>query len=162
MERLWAPWRMSYIKSKKSKGCVFCAKNRERRDETNFVLRRGKTGYVLMNIFPYNNGHLMIAPYRHVRDFSGLKREEGVEMIDLLTLALKVLKDSLSPEGFNIGANLGKVAGAGIEDHLHLHVVPRWLGDTNYMPVVSSTKIMPELLGRTYLRLKKGFGKYSR
>lgn len=153
---------MSYIKSKKSKRCIFCTKYRERRDERNYVLFRGKTGYVLMNIFPYNNGHLMIAPYRHVRDFSELKKQEGSEMIDLLTLSLKVLKNSLSPEGFNIGVNLGKVAGAGIEDHLHLHVVPRWLGDTNYMPVAASTKIMPELLGKTYHRLKTGFEKYSK
>lgn len=154
-DRLWAPWRMSYIKSSKEKkeDCIFCTKPRENRDEENLILKRGKHAFIVMNKYPYNNGHVMVAPYRHVPSFIDLTDEESLEIMKLISLSLRVIKDAMNPDGFNVGANLGKVAGAGIEDHVHIHIVPRWLGDTNFMPVISNTKVMPELIEETYRKL---------
>lgn len=157
MEILWAPWRMQYILSGGNKDCVFCRCSNTSDNKADLVLYRSKYCFVVMNRFPYNNGHLMVVPYRHVGEFEELTEEELSDIAITIKKSLSVLKKALSPHGFNIGANLGKVAGAGITDHLHFHIVPRWDGDTNYMAVISSTKIMPEMLESTYGKLEPFF-----
>ena len=150
MKQLWAPWRIEYIKLEKPEECIFCKAVKENRDEENLVLWRGKVAFVIMNKFPYNNGHLMIAPYRHVGHFEELTKEELTEMGIILQKCVKVLKKAMSPDGFNVGINIGKIAGAGVEDHIHIHIVPRWSGDTNFMPVISDTRVIPQALHDTY------------
>jgi len=129
----------------------------EDRDEENLILFRGERSFIIMNRYPYNNGHLMIAPNRHVGDLLQLSDDELIELIKTVKLAVKALKSEYNPDGFNIGLNLGRAAGAGLEDHLHIHVIPRWVGDTNFMPIISETKTIPELLTESYSRLKKYF-----
>ncbi len=153
MERLWAPWRMAYIEVKKPTGCIFCTKPESGNDREELILYRGEHCFVIMNLFPYNNGHLMVAPYRHTADVVGLTDEEQAEMMRLTRFCVRVLTEAFQPDGFNLGMNLGKVAGAGIADHLHMHIVPRWNGDSNFMPVVGETKVLPEMLGVTYDKL---------
>jgi len=155
MKRLWAPWRAKYILNKKGKECIFCQKSKEAKDEENYILLRGKKCLVVLNIFPYNNGHLMIAPYRHISSIEELGKEEAAEMMEVLSRMIVLLKEVLHPEGFNVGINLGDVAGAGIVDHLHLHIVPRWKGDCTFMPVLSETKVISEALKKTYEKLKE-------
>ncbi len=157
MKHIWAPWRMEYILMKKPKGCIFCEKPGQDNDAVNHVLYRGDKNCVLMNIYPYNPGHLMIAPYRHVASLEELTAEELHEHIDIVGRSIKVLRQAFSPGGFNLGMNIGKVAGAGIEDHIHTHVVPRWQGDTNCMPVISDVRVLPEALDETYQKLKGKF-----
>jgi ATP adenylyltransferase len=156
MKFLWAPWRMDYILEKKEEDCLFCRKRIENRDRENLILHRGKYGFVMMNKFPYNNGHLMVVPNRHCPDFEALQDDEIEELFHLLKAATGVLKNTLCPQGFNIGVNIGKAGGAG-EDHLHVHVVPRWAGDTNFMPVFGETKIIPQYLKKTYQTLRLEF-----
>jgi ATP adenylyltransferase len=156
MKYLWAPWRIQYIKSEKPEGCILCAKPEENKDRENFILFRGKKNYVMLNAFPYNPGHLMIAPYRHVGELEELTDRERNEHYELVCRCLRVLKKELQPDGFNMGANLGKVAGAGVEGHFHSHVVPRWNGDTNYVPVLGDVRVVPQALADTYRAL---FGK---
>lgn len=146
MEAIYAPWRSEYIRGKKPGGCVFC-KSSLRSDE--FVLFEGKTCFVMMNRYPYSCGHLMIIPYRHLSHFHDLIPDEKLEMFNLLDLAVRVLEKTMKPDGFNIGINLGKVAGAGVDDHLHAHVVPRWTGDTNFMTVVGESRVISEDLTKT-------------
>jgi len=129
----------------------------EDRDEENLILFRGERSFIIMNRYPYNNGHLMIAPNRHVGDLLQLSDDELIELVKMVKLAVKALKSEYNPDGFNIGLNLGRAAGAGLEDHLHIHVIPRWVGDTNFMPIISETKTIPELLTESYSRLKKYF-----
>jgi ATP adenylyltransferase len=161
-ERLWSPWRMDYIlrgEGAPRGGCVFCdlpAAGPDK-DEANHLLARGTVSFLLLNAFPYNPGHLMAAPYRHVGDYEELTAEELAEMTALVGRAIRAMREESGPHGFNLGMNLGQVAGAGIADHLHLHLVPRWGGDTNFMPVVGQTKVLPELLGETYRRLRPHF-----
>ncbi|MCD6334219.1 MAG: HIT domain-containing protein [Candidatus Latescibacteria bacterium] len=156
MKKLWAPWRMKYILDiNKDEECIFCEKPKQNRDEENLILYRGKTCFVMMNLFPYNNGHLLIAPYRHTADLSALSDEEKKEMMNLTGEWVNTLSDRMGAQGSNVGMNLGKIAGAGIADHLHLHLVPRWEGDTNFMPVVGDTKVMSEALEDTYQKLKR-------
>jgi ATP adenylyltransferase len=141
-------------------GCLFCdlaAAGRDQ-DEANHLLARGQLSFVLLNAFPYNPGHLMVAPYRHVGDFEELTAAELAELMAFASRAIGALREESGPHGFNLGMNLGQVAGAGIADHLHLHLVPRWGGDTNFMPVVGQTKVLPELLDETYRRLRPWFG----
>ncbi|MFH1679659.1 MAG: HIT domain-containing protein [Candidatus Eisenbacteria bacterium] len=159
MDRLWATWRMPYIESLKEKsgGCIFCEKPSEGGDEEVYVLLRRPKSFVILNTFPYNPGHVMIAPYRHVRSFSALDGEERSEIMELLALCETVLEDVLHPNGMNIGVNLGKAAGAGVPGHIHVHLVPRWQGDANYMPVLGNTKVLPEGLRETYARLRDAF-----
>lgn len=157
MQILWAPWRLKYIKAPKEKGCFLCKYIKSKNDKKNLILYRGKTAFIILNRYPYNSGHLMVAPVKHSSDFSQLTDNEQLELIKLTSKAISVLKKSLSPTGFNIGVNLGRVAGAGLEDHLHFHIVPRWNGDTNFMPTTSSTKVMPQLLEETYTALRKFF-----
>lgn len=160
MERLWAPWRMKYISGESAKdvpdgACVLCLKWQERQDTENLVLYRGDVCYMMMNLFPYSNGHLMVLPVRHIADFSSLSEAERLEMFDLAQKGMAALKRAMNPDGFNLGMNLGRVAGAGISDHLHLHIVPRWNGDTNFMPVLGETKVISEGLDETYRKLKR-------
>ena len=155
---LWAPWRMQYIVGPRSDGCILCEKANGKEDTKNLILARGSFTYVLMNIYPYNCGHLMIAPYRHLESLEKLSVEERGEMLGWASKSERILRDVFHAEGFNIGINVGKVAGAGIDDHLHMHVVPRWNGDTNFMPVLGETKVIPEHLEETYARLLPYYG----
>ncbi len=162
MERLWAPWRREYILgTRKTKGCIFCQKPKENKDEENYVLFRGKDCLVILNVFPYTNGHLMVAPYRHVKSVENLTQEEAREMMEILRKMVGLLKEVLHPEGFNVGMNLGKVAGAGIVGHVHLHIVPRWKGDSHFMSVLSDTRVISEALRQTYSQLKDKLTKLS-
>ena len=155
MERVWAPWRMAYLEMAQPEGCLFCVKPGESNDAEALILHRGEHTFIMLNAFPYNNGHLMIAPYRHTADLESLSVEESREMMVLCQLCLSLLRKAYRPDGYNVGMNLGRVAGAGIADHLHLHVVPRWNGDTNFMPVIGETKVLSEALQNTYDRLRK-------
>jgi ATP adenylyltransferase len=156
MKHLWAPWRMEYILKHKEKGCIFCLQTRSKENRDNLVLHQGSHAFVMMNRYPYNNGHLMVVPHRHCIGLEALTPLESKELFDLLKVSIRVLKSSLSPEGFNIGVNIGKIGGAG-EDHIHFHIVPRWAGDTNFMPILGDTKIVPESLSNTYQRLHTAF-----
>jgi ATP adenylyltransferase len=155
MERLWAPWRMAYIEVAAPTGCIFCEKPAAGRDEQDWILHRGEQAFIMLNAFPYNNGHLMVAPFRHTADLETLLPEEQSEIFDLTRLCVSVLRTAYRPDGYNIGMNLGKIAGAGVADHLHMHVVPRWNGDTNFMPVVGDTKVLPDSLDNTYRKLRE-------
>ena len=163
MERLWTPWRMEYIKgADQTDGCFLCDLPASGDDEGAYILKRGDAAFVIMNIYPYNSGHLMVAPYTHVGDLTALPRTHMQELFALVQQTVAVLGDVYRPEGFNVGMNLGKVAGAGVPDHLHVHVVPRWGGDTNFMPIVGNTKVLPESLEQTYDRLRPGFAALTR
>lgn len=152
MRVIHAPWRIKYIEQEKNSKCFLCERSRQKNDRKNYILKRGAKAFVILNVFPYNSGHLMIAPYRHVKDIKNLSKDEWDDIILLLRNSVKALKRSMRPEGFNIGVNIGKIAGAGSR-HLHIHVVPRWKGDTSFMPVLGDTKILPEHLDATYDRL---------
>ncbi len=154
---LWAPWRLGYILGEKPAGCVFCHMPKENDDKKNHILYRGETCYVVLNLFPYNNGHLMVCPFRHTSEYDELTIDELTESAELTKKCVLVLKEAFKPHGFNIGINQGKVAGAGIEEHLHIHIVPRWEGDFNFMPVTSQTKVIPQHLSTTYDTLLKIF-----
>ena len=155
MERLWAPWRLDYVASAgDGQECIFCAKPAAGDDDASLIVHRGRLCCVLLNLYPYANGHLMIAPYRHVATPGALSEEERAELWELLDQGIAALTAAMAPHGFNAGLNLGRVAGAGIEDHLHLHVVPRWNGDTNFMPVLADVRVMPEHLQRTLVQVR--------
>ncbi|HEX8231245.1 MAG TPA: HIT domain-containing protein [Chloroflexia bacterium] len=185
---LWTPWRMAYVSGKEdedagsrgenetapqetnpmpedvppqeSTGCVFCDRIRltPDHDRSNLILLRGERNFAILNLYPYNSAHLMLVPYEHTADFAGLDGETVAEMMGLAQRMLAAIKEEYAPEGFNLGMNLGRIAGAGVADHVHMHVVPRWGGDTNFMSVVGATKVMPELLETTYDRLKRRLG----
>jgi len=157
MEQIWAPWRMEYIRMKKADGCILCEKPGQDSDAVNYILYRGDKNFVIMNSYPYNPGHLMIAPYRHIASLEELTDEELHEHFDIVSRSIKVLRQAFSPSGFNLGINIGEVAGAGIEGHVHTHIVPRWQGDTNFMPVISDVRVVPEALAETYQKLKGKF-----
>jgi ATP adenylyltransferase len=157
MKYLWAPWRIRYIRSEKPKGCILCDLPAQNKDKENYILFRGKKNFIMLNSFPYNPGHLMIAPFRHTGNLEDLTAEERNEHYELVCRCISVLKKELNPGGFNMGANLGGVAGAGVEDHFHSHVVPRWNGDTNYVPVLGDVRVVPQALADTYDAL---FGKF--
>jgi len=147
---LWAPWRIDYIRSPKPDGCFLCDKAGERTaDEKNHVIARSDTCFLLLNDYPYNSGHVMVAPYRHVADLCDLTGSEQRELMDLIARVKCVISELMKPEGFNIGFNLGAAAGAGVLDHIHGHIVPRWIGDTNFMPVLSGSRVVPEALVET-------------
>lgn len=154
MKLLWAPWREKLFNKKENKKCLFCLKLKQKKLEKNFILFKNKNCFALLNIFPYNNGHIMIAPYKHISDINLLSQKEIQEIFKLLKCSINALKKAFKPNGFNIGINLGKAAGAGVEKHLHLHIVPRWTGDTNFMPIISNTKIVSQSLISTYKKLK--------
>jgi ATP adenylyltransferase len=146
MQQLWAPWRLTYVAGPKDTGCFLCRILRERNDRANLVLLRGETCAIVINRYPYNNGHLMICPNRHTAALDALTPAERLEMMDLAARSVAALRDTLRAEGCNIGINLGRVAGAGLEEHVHMHVVPRWNGDTNFMPVTADVKVVPQSL----------------
>jgi ATP adenylyltransferase len=159
MDYLWSPWRMEYLQDNKteSEGCVFCEIRDGAEDER--VLARSDLGFVVLNKYPYNPGHLMIVPSRHLGELGDLLAEEHLDLQELLARSQRALQSAADPHGFNIGMNLGRVAGAGIPDHLHWHLIPRWSGDTNFMPAIGQTRVLPELLAETYARLKPYFEK---
>lgn len=154
VDLLWAPWRMEFIAGAREAGCLFCRAGRPGEDDAgHYVLCRGRLAFVIMNRFPYTNGHLMVAPYRHEGVLANLGEDEGADLLALAGRCTTALGAALRAEGFNVGFNLGKVAGAGVQDHLHLHVVPRWFGDTNFLPVIGETRVLPEYLGATFHKL---------
>jgi ATP adenylyltransferase len=157
MEQIWAPWRIKYILMEKPGGCILCEKPSQNNDAPNYILYRGDKNFVIMNSYPYNPGHLMIAPYRHIANLDELTNEELHEHFEIVSRSIKVLRQVFNPGGFNLGINMGKVAGVGIEDHFHTHIVPRWQGDTNFMPVISDARVVPEALAETYEKLKGKF-----
>jgi ATP adenylyltransferase len=157
-ELLWAPWRMEFIGGEPEPGCLFCRTGRPGGDDgANLVLWRGPSAFVIMNRFPYSNGHLMVAPYRHGGALGDLTRDEAAELLVVAGRCCGILQTAFRAEGFNVGFNLGKVAGAGVSEHLHLHVVPRWSGDTNFLPVLGETRVMPEYLEVTFGKLAPHF-----
>jgi ATP adenylyltransferase len=154
MTVLWAPWRMAYILSDKKDGpCIFCPGEDRGQDEERLILYVDPLSMVIMNKYPYNNGHLLVAPVRHVSGLESLSREEMLDLIDLVRISIGILKKVMNPEGFNVGLNLGRAAGAGVEEHMHFHIVPRWNGDTNYMTVVGDVRVIPEHIKETYEKL---------
>jgi ATP adenylyltransferase len=156
--RIWAPWRLRYVKDAgKSDECIFCAKPAQGDDRATLIPFRGDRCFVMLNLFPYTNGHLMVAPFSHVGRLQELEPAVTAEMMALAQRAMDALESAYRPEGFNVGINQGRVAGAGVEGHIHLHVVPRWAGDTNYMPVISDTRVMPQSLEESYDALVAGF-----
>ena len=158
MDYLWSPWRYRYVtQAVPQQGCVFCLKMQENDDERNLVLYRGVNNFVLLNLFPYTSGHLMIAPYAHIGQLSEADDATWIEMMSLTRTAERALQQGYKPEGINLGMNLGKSAGAGIADHIHMHVLPRWHADANFVSVIGETRVLPEALEDTYKKLKPLF-----
>jgi ATP adenylyltransferase len=154
--RIWAPWRLAYVKDAAKDNedeCIFCAKPAQGDDERNLILHRGERCFAMLNLFPYTNGHLMIAPYEHIATLQEVDSETIAETMALAQRAMKLLEDEYSPHGYNVGFNQGRVAGAGVEHHIHMHVVPRWGGDTNFMPVLADTRVMPQSLDDSFAAL---------
>lgn len=162
MEKLWSPWRSQYIESFKSKdtksSCFLCdAKEMKEDSLDNLLICKAKHAFVILNLYPYNNGHLMVVPYSHKADLLSLSDEETSEIFQLLKISTQALEDTLKPEGFNIGTNIGKASGAGVDDHIHFHIVPRWNGDTNFMPVLGEVKVISQELQTTKVNLQAAF-----
>lgn len=157
MKRIWAPWRVQYLRNPDPTRCIFCDKPKEDRDEENLILYRGNLNFVIMNAFPYNPGHLMVVPFRHNGKLEDMTSEERREHYELVSRAVGVLREVAKTENFNTGMNLGRVAGAGIADHIHTHIVPRWNGDNNFMPVIGETRVISESMRDIYQRLKVKF-----
>jgi ATP adenylyltransferase len=159
-QRIWAPWRLAYVKDASKddrQECIFCAKAGQDDDAANLIVHRGERCFVILNLFPYTNGHLMVAPYEHVATLPAVDAQTIAEMMDLARRAITILEDVYSPEGYNVGLNQGRVAGAGVEHHIHMHVVPRWGGDTNFMPVLADTRVMPQSLEQSFEALRGRF-----
>ncbi|MEA1912920.1 MAG: HIT domain-containing protein [candidate division WOR-3 bacterium] len=157
MKKIYAPWRSEYIKNPSGEGCIFCKAAESKDDRKWFVLSRGEHSFAMMNRYPYTNGHIMIAPYKHTGNLQELRLFELNELMELLQRWQAVISKAINPDGFNIGMNIGRTAGAGFEDHLHFHLVPRWRGDTNFMPVVAETKVIPVSLLEGYALLKSTY-----
>jgi len=158
VKQLWAPWRLEYVQNADDEdGCLFCAAAQEGDDEERLVVHRGPRAFVLLNRFPYASGHLLVAPYRHVGEFADLDDDEVLEIHRLGERGIAALAETYAPQGYNLGWNLGRIAGAGVVDHVHLHVVPRWAGDTNFMPLLADVKVIPEHLAETRRRLAERF-----
>ncbi|MBF0385239.1 MAG: HIT domain-containing protein [Candidatus Omnitrophica bacterium] len=157
MDKLWAPWRAKYVSKigKKSKGCLFCRLQKENKDKENFIFLRSCHAYAVLNLFPYNNGHVLVVPNRHVSDIAKLNEKETADTFSLLNKVNVLISGILKPQGFNIGINVGRVAGAGFPDHVHIHIVPRWKGDINFMPVTADTKVVSQSLEELYRLLVK-------
>jgi ATP adenylyltransferase len=154
MKHLWSPWRLEYLKAPQADGCIFCHAAESSDDQENLVLLRDGRAYLILNRFPYNNGHFMVVPYAHVPSLEDLEAPTLTEMMLLLNRGLAALRETMQPDGFNVGVNLGQVAGAGVADHVHIHAVPRWLGDTNFMPVVGDMRVVPQTWTETYDELR--------
>jgi ATP adenylyltransferase len=157
MELIWAPWRIEYIRMEKPAGCILCDKPGAGNDAAHFILYRAKENYIMLNGYPYNPGHLLIVPYRHVASLEELTSKERHEHIEVISRSIEVLKKVFKPAGFNMGMNIGNVGGAGINDHVHSHVVPRWQGDNNFMPIIGDTRVVPQALEDTYKQLEGRF-----
>jgi ATP adenylyltransferase len=156
--RIWAPWRLEYVKdASKDNECIFCAKPAENDDAAAFIVHRDARCFVILNTFPYTNGHLMVAPFEHLARLQELDSDTVAELMALASRATAIIDDVYDPEGYNLGLNQGRIAGAGFESHIHMHVVPRWAGDTNYMPVIADTRVMPQSLEQSYEALKGKF-----
>lgn len=162
MDRMWSPWRSQHMErlsqgrmSKEERKTLFARIAEEDRDEENLVVWRGEHVYVVMNLFPYNNGHLLIVPYRKVEEYEALSRDEQIEIAQTVERCIRWLRSAVSPDGFNVGMNIGSAAGAGVPEHLHMHVVPRWSGDTNFMPTTADMKVIPEAMQDTYKKLRE-------
>ena len=161
MERLFSPWRSEYIgsfsKTKKNKkeGCLFCTTAKDKNNARNLIILRGEFCFVMMNLYPYNSGHVLIVPYTHTSEFSRLSTEEYADVMAASARVMEAINKTMQPQGFNFGANLGRAAGAGIEQHIHFHIVPRWNGDTNFMPTLADTKLVSESMQETYKKLKR-------
>lgn len=154
MKHLWSPWRLEYLTTQEAEGCVFCSAAEGEDDRDKLVLLRGERAFLILNRYPYNNGHLLVVPYTHVPSLEDLDTPTLTELMVLLNRGLRALRAAMNPDGFNMGANLGKVAGAGVEDHVHIHAVPRWSGDTNFMPVIGEMRVIPQTWLQTYDDLK--------
>lgn len=151
MQQLWAPWRLQYIlQGEPEEGCIFCIKPKQDKDRENLILYRSNHAFIIMNLFPYNNGHLMIVPYGHVQDLDGIGDDILLDLLKLTRKAQNIMKQVFAAQGFNIGINVGKAAGAGIDEHVHIHIVPRWAGDTNFMSVLADTKVIPQHISAAY------------
>jgi ATP adenylyltransferase len=158
LNHLWSPWRMTYIQNdRKEDGCVFCNVLAEQDGTSNLVVYRGQRAFVILNRYPYTSGHLMIVPNDHVSSLQNLNAEARAELMELATKSLQILNDEYHPQGYNLGMNLGEVAGAGIAEHVHMHIVPRWSGDTNFMSTTAETRVLPEALEETYMRILKAW-----
>lgn len=157
MQNIFAPWRIEYILNPKPEKCIFCPEGNGESDDERLILYRGVRSMVIMNRYPYNNGHLMVCPWRHISDLSDLNKKEADDIFYLINFSIAALKDVMNPGGFNIGLNIGSAAGAGIKEHLHYHIVPRWDGDTNFMAVSTEVRVIPEHLKSTFLKLKPYF-----
>jgi ATP adenylyltransferase len=160
MDKLWSPWRSKYIESfkpgsDKEEGCLFCRIAEENKDKENYLVYRGRESYIVMNLYPYNSGHLMIVPYQHASSLSEFDEATRLDCMNMINLGCDILGKAVYPHGFNIGANIGRVSGAGIDEHVHFHIVPRWNGDTNFMPVLNEVKIISDFMDATYEKLKK-------
>ena len=159
MEVLWAPWRIDYILNPKPDFCVFCIAEDNEKDQENLILYRAKHCFVIMNKYPYASGHLLVTPYKHVMDLNDLSIEESHDLMDVTRKCVGILKECFKPQGINIGLNLGEAAGAGIKEHLHFHLVPRWNGDSSFMAVCNETRVIPQHLSATYAVLKPYFNR---
>jgi ATP adenylyltransferase len=159
---MWSPWRMAYVAQEKDHGydgvaCVFCELPTQADDASTYILYRGRRAFVIMNLYPYNNGHLMMVPYAHVDSLAALDEKTVTELMALARRSQAVLEERMRPQGYNLGVNQGRAAGAGIADHVHMHLVPRWVGDTNFMPVLGDVRVMPQHLDETFALLLPGF-----
>jgi ATP adenylyltransferase len=157
MNHIWSPWRMEYIQNSKEEGCVFCSAQEKEDSAENLIAFRGERAYVILNRYPYTSGHLMVVPLDHLPNLEELDSQTRAEMMELTTRSMTVLRKIYHPEAFNMGANIGEAAGAGVKQHVHIHIVPRWGGDTNFMSTVGGTRVLPEALESTYERVKNGF-----
>ena len=158
MERLWAPWRLSYVRGERKKeGCIFCQAAESGDDAAHHVLLRGESCFVMLNAFPYNSGHLMVSPRRHVPSLENLDGDELLQLMTLTQRSLSALRETYGPDGFNLGVNEGEIAGAGFADHVHMHVVPRWAADNNFMAVTGDTRVLPQSLDDSYAALRERF-----
>ena len=157
MERLWAPWRLEYIQGPDDSCCIFCVDEDATDDHARLIVVRGEHSYVIMNRYPYSNGHLMVSPYRHLSDTAELEHCEVLEIHQLMTRSQAVLRAAIAAQGFNVGWNIGPAAGAGIADHIQMHIVPRWAGDSNFMPILADTRVIPQHIETTYSLLAKAF-----
>jgi len=157
MKTIWAPWRMDYILSDKSGGCIFCELPKQDKDRDNLILYRSSHNFVIMNRYPYNNGHLMVVPYLHTSSLDGLADDVLLDFMKVTQHSINSLRKAFMPEGFNVGINIGRIAGAGMEEHMHLHMVPRWAGDSSFMTVIGEVRVIPEHIMETYDKLFAAF-----
>lgn len=163
MKHLWSPWRMEYIESHEDEGgCIFCMAAEKEDSIENLIVHRGKRAFIILNLYPYTSGHLMVSPFKHVPTLEDLDPKTRAEMMELVNESMIVLKIIYKPQAFNLGSNIGEAAGAGIPDHIHMHIVPRWTGDTNFMSSVGGTRVLPEALEETYKRVRNEFLKFQK